>query len=170
MMMLATSAAVMLPSRAAFAAASAMAWYGWPPGTSLIAMSVQMSQLSPSPRVAMAAARVPSTPPTASKKPCRVSSTLSSHRKPRCAARAAFMPSIAARPAWYSRATDVSAAVAKPPIEVADSAIACAICTASSCSIRAGGDRGGEHRAKTAVEAACRKPGVIASLIRPAAS
>ena len=38
------SSAAMAPSRAALAAASASAWWGCPPGTSLTAMSVTMSQ------------------------------------------------------------------------------------------------------------------------------
>ena len=53
------------------------------------------------------------------------------------AASAALMPSIAASPAWYSRATLVFAAAASPPIEVADKAIVCAVCAASSRSSRA---------------------------------
>ena len=41
-----------------------------------------------------------------------------------------------ARPAWYSRAVLVSAAFTKPPVDVAASATACVICSASSRSRR----------------------------------
>ena len=44
-----TSRGSTAPAIAAVAAASAIAWNGWPPGISLIAMSVTMSQESPSP-------------------------------------------------------------------------------------------------------------------------
>ena len=64
------------------------------------------------------------------------------------------MPSIAASPAWYSRATECPRRSPSPPIDVADSAIACAICAASSRQQSRRCDRGGEDCAVTAVEAA----------------
>ena len=80
------------------------------------------------------------------------------------------MPSIAASPAWYSRATLVSAAFASPPIEVAASAIACVICAGiepqQPCRRRPPRRRS----RPAAVKAALAETRVIASLMRPAAS
>ena len=54
---------------------------------------------------------------------------VSSEVKPRDAASAACVPSMAERLAWYSRAQLVSAAIASPPMEVAASRMAWVICS-----------------------------------------
>src|SRR5206468_3966815 len=126
--MLATSCGSTSPAMAALAAASAAAWCGWPPGTSLIAMLVVMSHDVP--RSFVTSRRW--SPPNAEKKPRGISRTFSSATNPFRAASAAWMPSIAESPAWYSRATLVLAATTRPPMEVAASAIACVICAGVS--------------------------------------
>ena len=80
-----TSRASTSPAIAAIAAASAIAWKGWPPGMSLIAMSVTMSHDPPHPAVTSSMAW----PPSAWKNPRGASSDLSSEVKPRDAASAA---------------------------------------------------------------------------------
>src|SRR5215469_13974294 len=57
--MLSIASAAACALRAALAAASARAWYGWPPGTNLTAMSVTMSHEPPRSRVASAAPSLP---------------------------------------------------------------------------------------------------------------
>src|ERR1700745_3159920 len=83
----------------------------------------------------------------------------SSARYPRRAASAAWIPSVAASPAWYSRATLVLAAAISPPIDLADRAIAWAICAASRPKERPGGDAPAKSPTQAAVKAAVAEAG-----------
>jgi hypothetical protein len=109
-----------LPIRAASDAASAVAWNGCAPGISLMAMSVTMSHEARRSRVMSSMAW----PPMAARKPRGCSRTHSSPVNPASAANAACTAAAADAPAWYSRPQLVSAEMAMPPIDVAESAMA----------------------------------------------
>jgi hypothetical protein len=79
------------------------------------------------------------------------------------------MPAIVAMPAWYSRATLVLAAFASPLDEVAVSAIACVVCSASRWSRRAAAIVAEKIAACEPWKPRSRNP-VIASIMRPEAS
>ncbi len=84
---------------------------------------------------------------------------LSSALKPCCAASAAFTPSIAASPAWYSRATLVFGGGGQTADEVADKRDRLRHLRCIEPQQLPGGNRGGEDRDEAAVKPAAAKAG-----------